>query len=104
MHYAMKDVCSTYIKQLTSLSKFVFTFAIGFSFRDITPMYLDGKSHDWCYHGFTTFGQNHIVAHTEFSQRLIDRFDQGDLEVHFRELTQLRQTGEPDILLNNSRD
>jgi hypothetical protein len=38
-------------------------------------MYLDGKAHDWWYHGLTTLGHNQIVAYTEFTQRLIDRFD-----------------------------
>jgi hypothetical protein len=56
-------------------------------------MYFDGKAHDWWYHGLTTLGHNQITSYTEFTQRLIDRFDQGDLELPFRELTQLRQTG-----------
>jgi hypothetical protein len=56
-------------------------------------MYLDGKAHDWWYHGLTTLGHNQITSYTEFTQRLIDRFDQGDPELPFRELTQLRQTG-----------
>jgi hypothetical protein len=56
-------------------------------------MYLDGKAHDWWYHGLTTLSHNQIVSYTEFTQRLIDRFDLGDPELHFRELTQLKQTG-----------
>jgi hypothetical protein len=62
-------------------------------------MYLEGKAHDWWYHGLTTLGHNQIVAYTEFTQRLIDRFDQGDPELHFRELTQLRQTGSPEVYI-----
>jgi hypothetical protein len=62
-------------------------------------MYLEGKAHDWWYHGLTTLGHNQIVAYTEFTQRLIDRFDQGDLELHFRELTQLRQTRSPEVYI-----
>jgi hypothetical protein len=57
-----------------------------------STMYLDGKAHDWWYHGLTTLGHNQIVTYTEFAKRLIDRFDQGDPEMHFRELTQLRKT------------
>jgi hypothetical protein len=56
-------------------------------------MYLDGKAHDWWYHGLTELGHNYIVSYTEFTQRLIDRFDLGDHELHFRELTQLKQIG-----------
>ena len=62
-------------------------------------MYLDGKAHDWWYHGLTTLGHNQIVTYTEFTQRLIDRFDQGDPELHFRELTQLRQTGVAEVYI-----
>jgi hypothetical protein len=39
------------------------------------------------------------VAYIEFTQRLIDRFDQGDPKLHFRELTQLRQTGSPEVYI-----
>jgi hypothetical protein len=56
-------------------------------------MYLDGKAHDWWYHGLTTLSHNQIVSYTEFTQRLIDRFDLGDPELHFWELTQLKQIG-----------
>jgi len=56
-------------------------------------LYLEGKAHEWWYHGMTTLGHAHITSYTEFTQRLMDRFDQGDRELHFRELTQLRQTG-----------
>jgi hypothetical protein len=56
-------------------------------------MYLDGKAHDWWYHGLTTLGHNQIMSYTKFTQKLIDRFDQEDLELHFWELTQLKQTG-----------
>jgi len=56
-------------------------------------MYLDGKAHDWWYHGLTTLGHNQIVSYIEFTQRLIDRFDQEDHELNFWELTQLKKTG-----------
>jgi hypothetical protein len=45
-----------------------------------STLYLEGKAHEWWYHA-------------DFTQRLMDRFDQGDPELHFCELTQLRQTG-----------
>jgi hypothetical protein len=47
----------------------------------------------------TTLGHNQITAYTEFTQRLMDRFDQGDPELHFREFTQLRQTGSPETYI-----
>jgi hypothetical protein len=63
-------------------------------------MYLDGKAHDWWYHGLTTLGHNQIMSYTEFTQRLIDRFDQGDPELHFRELTQLKQTSTAEVYID----
>ena len=56
-------------------------------------MFLDGKAHDWWYHGLTTLNHNQIVSYTKFTQRLIDRFDLGDPELHFWELTQLKKIG-----------
>jgi len=60
-----------------------------------TTVYLEGNSHDWWYHGLTTLGHNLIIAYTKFTHRLMDRFDQGDLELHFRKLTQLKKMGSP---------
>jgi hypothetical protein len=53
-------------------------------------LYLEGKAHEWWYHGMTTLGHAHITSYANFTQRLMDRFDQGDPNLHFRELTQLR--------------
>jgi hypothetical protein len=64
-----------------------------------TTIYLDGKAHDWWCHGLTTLGHSQIMAYIEFTQRLIDRFDQGDPELHFQELTQLRQTGALEVYI-----
>jgi len=47
----------------------------------------------------TTLGHKQITAYTDFTQRHIDRFDQGYQELYFRELTQLRQTGSPEIYI-----
>jgi hypothetical protein len=58
-----------------------------------STLYLEGKAHEWWYHGMTTLGHAHITSYAYFTQRLMDRFDQGDPELHFHELTQLRQTG-----------
>jgi hypothetical protein len=62
-------------------------------------IYLEGKSHDWWYHGLTTLDHNQIIAYKEFTQRIIDRFDWGDPKLHFRELTQLRKTRSPKIYI-----
>ena len=40
-----------------------------------------------------TLGHNTIHSYDEFTQKLIERFDRKDPEIHFRELAQLKQTG-----------
>jgi hypothetical protein len=50
-------------------------------------LHLNGKAHDWWFHGIITLGHEHITSSTEFTQRLIDRFDREDLELYFKELT-----------------
>jgi hypothetical protein len=56
-------------------------------------LHLDGEAHEWWYHGLVTLGHNHITSYLEFTERLMERFDRRDPELHFRDLTQLRQTG-----------
>jgi hypothetical protein len=56
-----------------------------------STLYLEGKAHEWWYHGMTTLGHAHITSYAYFTQRLIDRFDQGDPKLHFREINQLKQ-------------
>ena len=40
-----------------------------------------------------TLGHSSITSYLDFTQRLIERFDRKDLEIHFRELAQLKQSG-----------
>ena len=56
----------------------------------LTMLHLDGEAHEWWYHGLVTLGHASITSYLEFTQRLIERFDQKDPEIHFRELAQLR--------------
>jgi hypothetical protein len=57
-----------------------------------STLYLEGKGHEWWYHGMTTLGHAHITSYAYFIKRLIYRFDQGDPELHLREFTQLGKT------------
>jgi hypothetical protein len=54
---------------------------------------LEGEAHEWWHHGLVTLGHNHITSYREFTERLMDRFERRDLEIHFMDLAQLRQTG-----------
>jgi hypothetical protein len=62
-------------------------------------IYLEGKAHDWWHHGRNTLGHNHTTSYSRFTQMLIDKFDQGDIELHFREPAQLRQTRSPETFI-----
>jgi len=62
--------------------------AIGF-----VTLHLEGEAHEWWYHGLVTLGHSHIASYREFTNRLMDRFDRKDPEIHFKDLAQVRQTG-----------
>jgi hypothetical protein len=58
-----------------------------------TTLHLEGEAHEWLYHGLVTLGHSHITSYREFTDRLMDRFDRKGLEIHFKDLDQLRQIG-----------
>ena len=66
----------------------------------LTTLHLDGEAHEWWYHGLVTLGHSSITSYLDFTQRLIERFDRKDPEIHFRELAQLRQTGSPESYIS----
>ena len=59
----------------------------------LATLHLDGEAHEWWYHGLVTLGRAGITSYLDFTQRLIERFDKKDPELHFREMAQLKQTG-----------
>jgi hypothetical protein len=60
---------------------------------NFATLHLEGEAHEWWYHGLVTLGHSHITSYRDFTDRLMDRFDRKDPEIHFRNLAQLRQTG-----------
>ena len=62
-------------------------------------LHLDGEAHEWWYHGLVTLGHSRITSYRDFTDRLIDRFDKKDPEIHFRYLDQLRQTGTVEVFI-----
>jgi hypothetical protein len=62
-------------------------------------LHLEGESHEWWYHGLVTLGHANITSYVDFTQNLMDRFDQKDPEIHFRELAQLKQTSTPEAYI-----
>ena len=61
----------------------------------VATLHLDGEAQDWWFHGMVTLGHSTVTTYAEFTKRLIERFDQRDLEQHFVELTRLKQTESP---------
>jgi hypothetical protein len=41
-------------------------------------LHLNGKAHEWWFHGMTTLGNEHVTSYIEFTQRLIDILDRKD--------------------------
>ena len=66
----------------------------------LATLHLDGEAHEWWNHGLVTLGQNTIHSYGEFTQRLMERFDRKDPEIHFRELAQLKQTGSAESFIS----
>lgn len=60
---------------------------------NFATLHFDGEAHEWWYHGLVTLGHNQITSYLEFTEMLMERFDRRDPKLHFRDLTQLRQTG-----------
>jgi hypothetical protein len=47
-----------------------------------------------------TLGHSRITSYREFTERLMDRFDRRNLEIHFRDLAKLRQTGTTETFIS----
>ena len=62
-------------------------------------LYLDGEAHEWWYHGLVTVGHANITSYLDFTQKLMERFDRKDPEIHFRELGQRKQVGTPNAYI-----
>jgi hypothetical protein len=66
---------------------------------NFVTLHLEGEAHKRWYHGLVTLGHSHITSYREFTDRLMDRFDKKDPEIHFRDLAQLRETGTTDAFI-----
>jgi hypothetical protein len=62
---------------------------------------LEGEAHKWWYHGLVTLGHANITSYVDFTQNLMNKFDQKDPEIHFRELEQLKQTSTQEAYITN---
>ena len=65
----------------------------------VAALHLEGEAQDWWFHEMVTLGHSRVTTYTEFTRRLVERFDRRDPEEHFVELTKLKQTGRPDTYI-----
>ncbi|XP_059067585.1 uncharacterized protein LOC131858373 [Cryptomeria japonica] len=63
-------------------------------------LHVEGVAYDSWHHGLVT--QNHTLIHsyTKFTERLIARFDKKDIELYYRDLALLRQSGHVETCIN----
>ena len=66
----------------------------------LATLHLDKEAYEWCYHVLVTLGHNTISSFGEFTQRLMERFERKGPEIHFRELSQLKQTGSVEAFIS----
>ena len=59
----------------------------------------EGEASDWWFHGIRTMGDYHILSYEGLSNTLMERFERKYLELHFKELTQLKQVGTPETYM-----
>jgi hypothetical protein len=62
-------------------------------------LHLEGEAHEWWHYGLVTMGHSHITSYLEFTKRIMDKFDRRDPMIHFRDLSQLRQTSTPEAFI-----
>ncbi|KAH9292872.1 hypothetical protein KI387_041945, partial [Taxus chinensis] len=65
-----------------------------------STLHLEGVAYNWWHHGLVTQNHDLIQSYREFSERLIVRFDRKDVELYYRDLAQLRQSGHVDAYIN----
>ena len=61
----------------------------------IVVLHLKGEAHDWWFHGSSTLGHANVTTYSEFTRRLMERFDRRDPEAPFMGLENLKQSGNP---------
>ena len=56
----------------------------------IASLHLEGEAHDWWFYGLSTFGHANVTAYSEFTRRLVERFDRRDFQAPFMGLANLK--------------
>ena len=61
----------------------------------IAVLHLEGEAHDWWFHGLFTLVHANVTAYSNFTRRLVERFDRRDPDAPFMGLVKLKQSGNP---------
>ena len=59
----------------------------------IAVLHIGGEAHNWWFHGLSTLGHIYVTTYSEFTRRLVERFEIKDLEAPFMSLAKFKQSG-----------
>ena len=60
---------------------------------NIATLHFEGEAHDWWFHGLSTLGHANVTTYSEFTRRLVERFDRRDPKAPFMSVEKLKQLG-----------
>ena len=60
---------------------------------NITVLHFEGEAHNWWFYGLSTLGNANVTTYSEFTRRLVEKFDRKDPEAPFMSLAKLKQSG-----------
>ena len=58
-------------------------------------LHLEGDANEWWFHGMKILSHDQVKTYGEFVDMVLERFEQKDPELSFRELAQLKKVGNP---------
>ena len=59
----------------------------------IAALHFEGETHDWWFHGLSRLGHSNVTTYSEFTRRLVERFDRRDPKAPLMSLAKLKQSG-----------
>ena len=66
----------------------------------IAALHFEGEAHNWSIHGLSTLGHINVTTYSEFTRRLVERFDKKDPEASFISLAKMKQSGDAETYIS----
>lgn len=66
----------------------------------IAALHFEGEAHNWWFHGLSTVGHKNVTTYSEFTRRLVERFERKDPEAPFISLAKLKQSGDAETYIS----